>query len=63
MLWAWNLTGSFDVTILPFVFRVNLANKELQVLLATADPLDPLDPLDLLDPLERQEERYSRIQF
>lgn len=40
-----------------FVFRENLVNKELLVLLATVDLLDLWDPLDLLDLLERLEER------
>lgn len=39
------------------MFRENLVNKELLVLLATADLLDLWDPLDLLDLLERLEER------
>lgn len=47
---------------IPSVFRESLVNKEVLVLLATADPPDLWDPLDLLDPLERLEERSERQQ-
>lgn len=42
---------------ISFVFRENLVNKELLVLLVTVDLPDLWDPLDSVDLLERLEER------